>query len=231
MEKKKILLFDIDGTLLLSGGAGKTALEKAILDLFGFENAWGSLVPDGKTDPAIIDEIMTPLCGNALSAEQHSQLRDLYHFHFESEIRTADQFRLMPGISQLLAELRNIPSLALGIATGNFKKAAEMKLRRGGLESYFDFGGFACDAVERPMLTRIGYERGKSFCGKNIDPQDVFVIGDTIYDVRAGKSLGARTISVCTGSTPRGTLEAMSPDYLFEDLSDIASFLSCLNAP
>lgn len=228
MNTKKILLFDIDGTLLLSGGAGKTALEKAVEELFGFQNAWGGMIPDGKTDPMIIDEILTPLMGAPLPSEAYAKLCDRYHDYFETEISQAEKFHLMPGIEPLLNELSRRPALALGIATGNFKRAAEMKLGRGGLTGYFAFGGFACDAAARAELTRIGYERGKIFCGQEIPPNDVIVIGDTIHDIRAGRSLGAETVAVCTGSTPKAALLAQEPDYLFDDLTDITAFLRIL---
>lgn len=226
--QKTILLFDIDGTLLLTGGAGKIAFEKAVEELFGFRDSWGGMVPDGKTDPIIIDEILTPRLGEPLSPSAYKELCDRYHDHFEVEVERVEKFHIMPGIQPLLETLSKNPSLALGIATGNFKKAAELKLKRGKLEGYFAFGGFACDASDRRELTRIGYERGKKHCGEEIPAEQVFVIGDTIYDIRAGKSFGAKTVAVCTGSTTRETLAAMEPDYLFPDLSDTNAFLSLL---
>ncbi len=228
MKVKKILLFDIDGTLLLTGGAGKIAFEKAVEELFGFKNSWGNLVPDGKTDPIIIEEIMTPLMGSPLSQSEYDELCRRYHRHFEIEVARVEKFKVMPGIVELLKILSGNPSFALGIATGNFRKAADMKLRRGGLEHYFTFGGFACDAADRRELTKIGYERGKTFCGENIASSNVVVIGDTIHDIRAGKSIGAKTVAVCTGSTLPETLQPMEPDYLFQDLRDTSAFLSIL---
>lgn len=228
MKVQKILLFDIDGTLLLTGGAGRIAFEKAVEELFGFKNSWGNLIPDGKTDPMIIEEIMTPLKGSPLSQSEYDELCRRYHAHFEIEIARVEKFQIMPGIVELLDRLSGNPSFALGIATGNFKKAADMKLRRGSLEHYFTFGGFACDAADRRELTKIGYERGKTFCGENIASSNVVVIGDTIHDIRAGKSIGAKTVAVCTGSTLASTLQSLEPDYLFQDLRDTRAFLSIL---
>ncbi len=228
MSNKTILLFDIDGTLLLTGGAGKIAFEKAVEELFGIRDSWGQLVPDGKTDPMIIHEILTPRLGAPLSPKVYEQLCSRYHDHFEIEVERVEKFRVMPGIENLLQTLVKDPSLALGIATGNFKKAAELKLKRGGLNKFFAFGGFACDAADRRELTRMGYERGKAFCGEDVPPERVFVIGDTIHDIRAGKSFGAKTIAVCTGSTTHETLAALKPDYLFSDLSDTPAFLSLI---
>lgn len=228
MTAKKILLFDIDGTLLLTGGAGKIAFEKAVEELFGFKNSWGNLIPDGKTDPMIIEEVITPLKGSPLSQSEYEELCGRYHDHFEIEVARVEKFRVMPGIVELLNHLSENPSLALGIATGNFRKAADMKLRRGGIEHFFSFGGFACDSADRRELTKIGYERGKTFCGENIASSNVVVIGDTVHDIRAGKSIGAKTVAVCTGSTLPETLQTLEPDYLFQDLSDTRSFLSIL---
>lgn len=228
MKTKKILLFDIDGTLLLTGGAGRIAFEKAVEELFGFQNSWGGLVPDGKTDPMIIEELLTPLKGSPLSQNEYERLCNRYHDHFEVEVARVEKFHIMPGIVELLNRLSSEPAFALGIATGNFKKAADMKLRRGGLEQYFSFGGFACDAADRRELTKIGYERGKTFCGQEIAAENVIVIGDTVHDIRAGKSIGAKTVAVSTGSTRPETLQAMNPDYLFQDLRDAEAFLSIL---
>ena len=141
-----MLLFDIDGTLLLTGGVGKIALEAAILELFGIPDSWGNLIPDGKTDPMIISEICFRILKRNLMDEEYHTLCSRYHHHFENEISHADRFRLMPGIPELLGTLAGNPCLVMGLATGNFGKAAEMKLKRGNLDVFFSFGGFASDS-------------------------------------------------------------------------------------
>ncbi|HTL46870.1 MAG TPA: HAD-IA family hydrolase [Verrucomicrobiae bacterium] len=229
MSAKKMLLFDIDGTLLLTGGTGKVALEAAILELFGFPDSWGELHPDGKTDPAIIDEICERLLGRPLSAQEYQTICDRYHHHFEREIESAFNFRLMPGIRELLGALAGRQDLIIGLATGNFEPAALMKLKKGSLHSFFRFGGYASDARCRKELTRIAYERGLKAAGETIPPQNVFVIGDTIHDITAGQNIGAHTIAVCTGSTKAAALREKDPAHIFEDLTDLPRFLSLLN--
>lgn len=223
-----ILLFDIDGTLLLSGGAGKIAFEKAIYEILGLKKEWGSLRPDGKTDPMIIEELLREVMQRDLTPEEYDALCQRYHDHFAVEIKTSERFRLMPGIVELLNFLQGHKHLHLGIATGNFETAARIKLQHGGLDHFFHFGGFASDSGDRRELTRIAYERGLQFAGEEIPTERVFVIGDSVHDITAGKALGAKTVSVTTGSTPKEDLLALQPDFLFDDLSDTARFCETL---
>lgn len=229
MKLKKMLLFDIDGTLLLTGGTGKVALEAALLELYGIPDSWGDLIPDGKTDPVIIDEICLRILGRNLSPEEHQIISDRYHDHFEREIEKASGYRLMPGIPELLSALGQRNDLAMGLATGNFEKAAFLKLQKGRLHHHFSFGGYASDSADRRTLTRIAYERGRRLFPEPVDPRHVLVIGDTIHDINAGKALGAVTVSVGTGSTPATVLRALEPDFYFEDLSETARFLALLD--
>jgi len=135
----KLILFDIDGTLLLTGGAGMIAFERAFAELFGLAEVWGDLKPDGKTDPAIIDEITLRVMSRELTPEEYGNLCRRYHEHFRLEILNAKAFRLMPGVEDVLARLAKRADVRLGVATGNFEEAAWLKLERGGLRQYFSF--------------------------------------------------------------------------------------------
>lgn len=220
-----MLLFDIDGTLLLTGGAGRIAFEEVMEELFQAPNSWGELVPDGKTDPIIMEELAQKNIGRSLSATEHKVIKNRYHEIFAREINQSERFRLLPGVPELLAALDNQEALLLGIATGNFELAARLKLRRGGIDQFFPFGGFGSDADDRITLTRIAFERGKARMNQRFDPSDVFVIGDTLYDIEAGKALGAKTIAVATGRTEESELATANPTHLFPDLTDTSSFL------
>jgi phosphoglycolate phosphatase len=228
MKIKKMLLFDIDGTLLLTGGTGALAFNQVFKEMFGLENAWGGCVPDGKTDPAIVDELAQANLGRSLTSVEYDSLCERYLQLFNENIHEAPRFRLMPGVPELLSELTARPELALGVATGNFEKVAWSKLERGRIRHHFRFGGFGSDSLHRPELTRRAMQRGHEIIGRELSPEDIVVIGDTIWDIHAGKHIGALTIGVTTGSYRQDDFRHAGADFIFSDLSDLAGFLKIL---
>ncbi|OGW77883.1 MAG: hypothetical protein A2Z83_02330 [Omnitrophica bacterium GWA2_52_8] len=225
--KPKIVLFDIDGTLLLTGGAGKIAIERAFGEICGKQDVWGGVIPDGKTDPQIFLEIAQTALSKNLDPDELDALSGSYLHWFEHEIRKAEKFRLMPGVAELLETLSQQRGIFLGIATGNYEQAAWAKLDRGGLKHYFKFGGFGSDSADRAELTCLAAERGRKHAGQDTIPE-VFVVGDSVHDVRAAKKIGAVVISVETGSTPEAVLREETPHYHFQDLCDISKFMRVL---
>lgn len=227
---KVILLFDIDGTLLLSGGSGKECFERAAFELFQLEKCWGDYKPDGKTDPIIIEEIIETKLGRRLTSEENEAISSRYLEYFSQSVYESKNFRLMPGIEKLIPHLSENKSIFLGITTGNYKIAAEHKLQKAGLKDYFLFGGFACDSAIRPELTAIGFQRALEHIGEDIPQENVFVIGDTVYDIQAGRHIGAKTVGVATGSTSFERLESEKPDFCFRDFSNWENFLADISA-
>lgn len=224
----KMILFDIDGTLLLAGGVGRTAFERVFEKLFSISNAWGEVHPDGKTDPVIIEEITARVLGRKPTQEEHEQIHDHYCQYFAEEIDHSPRFRVLTGVELLLKELSAQKNILMGLATGNFEKTSWMKLKRAKLESHFAFGGYGSDSIVRHELVKKAAERGEIFSGKKFSTKDIFVIGDSIHDIRAAKTLGFRSIAVATGSTSLKMLEAESPDGLLKDLNSPVAFLSLL---
>ena len=224
----KMLLFDIDGTLLKTKGAGRIALEKVFCELFGVENAWGNLKPDGRTDPAIIHEIAEKSIGRRLTRLEYKIVVRLYLEYFRKTIKEVD-FELMPGISDLMPFLSGKKHLLLGLATGNFEQPSWLKLRRGNLHQFFSFGGFGSDATDRTKLTAKAISRGRKMLPKRSKLENIFVIGDTPHDVAVGKNLGVKTIAVATGSNKKSELKRYSPDFLFSDLRDVERFMDVLD--
>jgi len=225
-----VLLFDIDGTLLWTGGAGRIAFNKTFEDLFGIRHAWGDLCPDGKTDPGIIRELGHRHLHRNLSEKEFYSVENRYRHYFTAEIDHSDGFCVLPGILVLLDLLARHPAIHLGLATGNFQDTALLKLRRGGLDHFFRFGGYGSDHAERPLLTRKAYERACLYLKTEIPPQDCFVIGDTPHDVLAGKSAGMKTLGVLTGKSSRREMEAAGADHIFYDLTDSRRFLEIVTA-
>jgi phosphoglycolate phosphatase-like HAD superfamily hydrolase len=221
---RKMLLFDIDGTLLYTGGAGRAAFERAFEELFGIPDAWGDTNPDGKTDPWIIDEIAGRILDRSLQAEEYGELVRRYLLYFRSEIKNSPRFRLMPGVPALLRALSTSEEFLVGVATGNFEDSAWSKLEQGGIREYFGFGGFASDSGDRPEILRAAIERGRRLHNVDLRPEEIFVIGDTERDVQAAKAIGARAIAVATGRMTREDFASHEPHHVLADLADTDGF-------
>ena len=218
-DMKKMLLFDIDGTLLLTGGTGRIAFERAFYEIYGIDNSWGHVIPDGKTDQMIFGEIFERHFGQPPRPNELKNLFIHYARHFEKEIDITPGFKIMPGIPDLIRRLSNLSHIALGIATGNIAEVSHYKLRRADLHHYFHFMATASDSHDRPTLVKHAIERGLTLTGP-LDTNSIFVIGDAEADVHAAKKNGVRSIAVATGSTSRQTLQDLQPDYLLDDLSN-----------
>ncbi len=225
---KTLLLFDIDGTLLLTGGAGKIAFEEAFEELFDISNVWKNLDPHGKTDPAIFDEVATRELGRLLTPGEFDLLMERYEEIFEERIQQSPHFELMPGVIDILEHLSRDPSIFLALATGNFEGAGRMKLKRGGVEHYFMTGGFGNDAREREKIVLAAVAYSEELAKKSFEKSRIFVIGDTEYDIAAAKKAGTRSIAVLTNGRTRKHFEQVPPDHILEDLTDISTFLACL---
>jgi len=226
-DNRRLLIFDIDGTLLLTGGTGKIAFERAFQELYGIEDSWGDVVPDGKTDQMIFGEIFKRHFNRLPGPNELKHLFTRYASHFELEIDITPSFRIMPGIPVLLDQLSALSHVTLGIATGNIAEVSRFKLRRANIHPYFRFMGTASDSHDRPTLVKHAIDRGLIHAGP-IDHNSIFIIGDAVADINAAKKNGARSIAVATGSTPKEELADHTPDYLFDDLSDHQAILSII---
>lgn len=214
----RLILFDIDGTLLLTGGAGKMAFDRVFAELYQIEGAWKNIVPDGRTDPSLIAELCRNNLGRGVGTQEFNQIQEAYERHLGETLRLAPRFRLMPGVEALLAALAEEEGVGLGLATGNFERAAYLKLDRAGLRQYFQCGGFGSDHVDRFELTRMAVERGLQNMKRSLEPEQIFLVGDTLHDIRCGQRLGLTTVAVATGSTPKESLARLRPDFLLESL-------------
>ncbi len=215
-----LLLFDIDGTLLYTGGAGRIAFERAFETLFGVQKAWGPTRADGKTDPLLIQEVASHALGREVNAGEEQEIAELYRQYFEEEIYQSERFRLMPGVSEMLRLLSEDPRFLLGLATGNFKTTAYLKLKRGNLDHFFSFGGFGCDSHERSVLVRKAMDRANAIAKKEFLPHQVTVIGDTVQDILSGKNQATRTLGILTGKTREDEFYQAGADWVLPDFSD-----------
>jgi phosphoglycolate phosphatase-like HAD superfamily hydrolase len=226
----RILVFDIDGTLLLSGGAGARALDRAFLDRLGVPEGMKGIHPDGLTDYDIIQRMGERTLGRALAAAELDSVRERYAYYLKDELARSEGFRVLPGVKELLDRLAGEGDLLLGLVTGNFETTGRMKLAHGGLDRYFRFGGWGSDSIDRAALTRIGIERGREIAGRPVPDEEVFLIGDTVHDIRCAHEAGVRSIAVATGSTTPEILRTKDPEFLLDDLTDVAAFLSLVRS-
>ncbi len=220
----KMVLFDIDGTLIRTGGAGVRALDRAFQKHHGVANPMGLIQPAGKTDPAIIREIFHIAVKRDCTANESKQMCRSYLDFLKEEIATAPNFRVMPGIAQILRHLSASDAHTLGLVTGNLEEGARIKLARPDLNKYFRFGGYGSDSENRPQLTRVGIERGRRFQNHPSHDKDIFLVGDTPFDIDAGKQSGVVTIAVATGPWKLTDLKDHTPDYAFENLEEYEAF-------
>lgn len=223
----KLLLFDLDWTLIYTGGAGVRALNDAFEKKFGIQEAMKTVSPDGKTDPQIVREMIgVNLHREATDAEVQEICRG-YLDRLAHEVNGSG-YRVLPGIAELLEALSRRSDILLGLGTGNFGEGARIKLSRADLFKYFRCGGYADDSEDRPQVLRAAVRKAEAMAQTNFAPRDVYVIGDNGRDVEAGKAIGATTVAVATGPMSYENLQAAQPDYLFRDLSNTAEILGIL---
>ncbi len=227
---RKLILFDLDWTLIYTGGAGLRALNYAFEQQFQIPEAMKSVNPDGKTDPAICREMIRVHFEREPNAEEIKTLCRGYLDRLKVEVPNATGYRILPGIPGLLKALEQQPDVLMGLGTGNLQEGAGIKLSRADLGRYFKFGGFGSDAEERPQVLRVGVQRGTTLGGHAFAPRDVIVVGDNIRDVQAGQAIGATTVAVASGPMSYEELGKTSPDELFQDLSDTERVLKTLLA-
>lgn len=226
MTDQKLLLFDIDGTLLTSGGAGERALRLGFRDRFGIDDDLSRVEIAGRTDSGIVRRI---LAAHALpeTPENIAAFFDAYLHHLALEIpRTPG--RLLPGILPLLAALQPRADIVLALLTGNLARGAEIKLRHYGVWHYFEFGAYADDHHDRDQLGHFAKARALAQRGIDFPPERIFVLGDTPHDISCAQAIGARAIAIATGKFTRAELAAHAPAVLFDDLGDLPSVLAAI---
>ena len=213
----KLLLFDIDGTLVLTGGAGLRALNRAFCQVVGIVNALDGMRLNGKTDPAIVREVFAAR-GASQRPDSLGEILEMYVKILPEEVQQSHTYTVLPGILQFLEDYQGHPNLVFGLATGNVERGARIKLERGNLNRFFPFGGFGSDAESRTELVRRAAQNGARHAGASIDPRNVFVIGDTPRDIDAGREAGFQTVAVATSEYSMRDLEAAGADLVVADL-------------
>jgi phosphoglycolate phosphatase-like HAD superfamily hydrolase len=216
----RLVLFDIDGTLIRTGGAGLKAFARVCESQFGVVNGATRLSFAGRTDPSIVRDFF-----------QHHNIEPSdanFRKFFEAYVFILDELlrqkrgRILPGVKEMLCSLRAMqPSPVVGLLTGNIRLGAEIKLRHHGLWQEFQVGGFGDDDEDRNRIAAVARRRGCQMAGVELRGEEILVVGDTPHDITCGRAIGARLLSVATGSFTREQLESHHPCRVVETLAEV----------
>jgi len=218
MAERRLILWDIDSTLVNTGSAGQHALIRATRERFGSSDLTGVEIA-GRTDRAIAHQILAKF-GETLTDPNVDSFLDRYVALLPEELPRRNG-RVLPGVRELLEDLAQQPDKTLGLLTGNLERGARLKLEYYDLWRFFPFGAFADDHHDRNALGPCALSRAVAHTGCDFPNSQVDVVGDTGHDISCGKAFGARTIAVATGSWTRERLSECGPDFLFDDLANV----------
>jgi len=226
---RKLLLFDIDGTLILTGGAGSRAMARAFAETHGLVDALRHVDLAGRTDRIIMSDVLSAA---GLPFEEHrlDEFRCVYCRFLREELTRdvpSHPKGALPGVQALLDALAARHDIVLALLTGNFRESAEIKLAHFDLWRYFSWGAFGDDAFERHHLLPIAIDRHRER-DEPIGAADVIIVGDTPHDIHCARAGGARVVAVATGNYDMSALRAHGPDTLLADLSDVDAFLRAI---
>jgi phosphoglycolate phosphatase len=225
----KLVLFDIDGTLVLTGGAGMRAMTRTCDEIIGHADALDGIAVAGRTDWIILQDTLARL-GRDLDRALFERLRERYVEYLRHEIlQPGHGFNgTLPGVPDLLHSLQGREDVYLGLLTGNFEAGARIKLERFDLWRYFRCGAYGDDAADRNALVPFALERARRAGLPEIAPEHILVVGDTPHDIACARAVGASAVGVATGGFTVDELRACGGDIVFEDLSDPEAFLQLL---
>jgi phosphoglycolate phosphatase len=222
----KLVLFDIDGTLVHTGHAGTQAFAKTFATEFNAHNGLEKMKFAGRTDVSLVREFFKH---NDIPAtpENFSRFFERYIFWLD-QILARSKTEICPGVWEMLRDLRALPNPPIiGLLTGNIRLGAEIKLRHFGLWEQFEFGGFADDHEERDLIAAAAHDRSHRVLGTRLRGEEMVVVGDTPFDVRCGKAIGAKVLTVATGGAKLDELKKCQPDWAVADLTQISAKEIC----
>ena len=215
----RVALFDIDGTLLVTGGAGAVAWQRAFQELYGVEANIDEHTRAGMTDPEITEIIFADVVGREGTPEEQAAVVAKYLEYMPDAVAESSGYEVKPGIAATLARLAD-EGVVQGIVSGNVEPAARIKLERGDLNKYLSFGGFGSDDRDRTKVTERAIERGSEAAGAPLDLAATISVGDTPRDVTAGHGAGIRVVGVATGSYSVEELEEAGAEWALADVTN-----------
>lgn len=219
MAAAKLVLFDIDGTLIDTGGAGARSWAWAFQHVFGREIDIAEHSTAGMTDPAIGRVTFAEVMGRESTPEELTRLMASYQAVLPDYVASSQDYRVLEGVHELLERLTDA-GVVLGLTTGGLEAVAHAKLGRAELNRFFLVGGYGSDSEDRVALTRAAIERGERLLGGKLDREQVFVVGDTPLDVAAADGAGAVSVGVASGRYDVRELSAAAPDHVLASLAE-----------
>ncbi len=228
----RLVLFDIDGTLLSAGRAARESVLAALEQVYGWKAdseapRTGRYDFSGKTDPQIVRELVAGEVGAERCEASLDRALALYLEELRRRL-TPESVVVKPGVAELLRRLAVEPRAQLGLLTGNLEAGARLKLEPPGFNAYFAFGAFGSDSADRYDLPPVAVARARRHGGRELSGKSIVVVGDSVHDVACGRPLGVRSVAVATGPTPADRLAAEKPDALLADFSDLDAALEAI---
>jgi phosphoglycolate phosphatase len=211
------VLFDVDGTLISSGGAGAASWRLAFEDLYGIPADIGKFTDDGMTEPEVGRLTFKSALGHAPSRRELARVMSKRLYYLKQTVAESKKFRVLPGVKKTLDRL-HAEGYLLGITTGGVEAAAHLKLTRANLSHYFCFGAYGSDSTDRTQLTRKALERAGTLLGEPLEPREALVVGDTPHDIDAAHGAGALVVGVATGHYTEPELDAAGADFVLGSL-------------
>ena len=220
----RLILFDIDGTLLECGPQVREILSTILLDVYGATGSIDWFDFAGRTDPGIVLDVLKDAGLDERDIlDRIPEVREKYAARLEREL-DGQRMRLLPGVSETLESLARRKDIVLGLVTGNWEPGARTKLSRFDLNRFFDFGAFGCDGVERSDLPPVALERAERITGRRFRPEETLIVGDTIHDISCARAHGIPVLAVATGRTTAETLREGGADRVVADLTEIVDW-------
>jgi phosphoglycolate phosphatase len=228
---RRLVLFDIDGTLITDGGTARDSFSSSLRSVYGYEGDLSRYDFSGRTDPEIAAMVLRDAgWDEAAIQERMLSLWAAYLAGLEARAHAA-RVRPLAGIERLIERLSRMAEVTLALLTGNIEPGARLKLAPPDLNRYFPFGAFGSDSPRRSDLPPIAVRRAAESAGQQFSKRDVVIIGDSIYDIRCGVPHEATTIAIASGKTPGDKLRAENPHHFFESAEDAAGIIAAILGP
>lgn len=218
MDMPTVVLFDVDGTLIDSGGAGARSWAHAFGKLYGISADISSHSEVGETDPVVARKTFEAAVGREPTEAELARLFAVYLLRLSEEVRTSEGYRVLEGVEELLLMLSDAGRM-LGLVSGAMEGAARVKLSRADLNRFFVFGGYGSDSDDRAMLTRVAIDKAAMLHGHDVTPDVVFVVGDTPLDVEAARAVGAVSVAVASGMYSMEELRSAGARHVLPSLA------------
>jgi len=224
---RRLVLFDIDGTLLSAGRAARESVLCALERVYGWAGEADTHDFSGKTDPQILRELVEDSIGTERFEKGLTRALETYLSELERRL-SCEAVRAKPGVPELLSRISQEERVTLALLTGNLERGARLKLEPLGFNRYFPFGAFGSDSADRYRLPGIAVMRARERSGWSFSGKSIVIVGDSVHDVACGRALGVRSVAVATGPTPGQRLLAERPDAALESFRDVDAALEAI---